>query len=71
MGYNGHVYRENEYVEVNSPDEVKRLTGYGCVVADPEKKEPDVVEVKEELPEVKKVVKDYIPSGKRKGVTKK
>lgn len=67
MGYNGHVYRVNEYVEVATSAEVKRLVSYGCVVKDSEKEKPDMDKGKVAAPEVSKTTKDYIPTGRGKG----
>jgi hypothetical protein len=50
MGYNDHVYRKGEYVEVDTPEEVKRLVGYGAVEKSPVKKE-----AAKELPRVQAV----------------
>ena len=49
MGYNGHIYRKGEYVEVNTPEEVKRLVGY------------DVVE---KYPVVEKAITELVPPQK-------
>lgn len=55
MGYNGHIYKKEEYVDVISSDEVERLLGYGVITvsplavavkADPEPiKEEEVVDI--------------------------
>ena len=35
MGYNGHVYRKGEYVDLDSPGDAKRLLGYPNVLVKP------------------------------------
>ena len=35
MGYNDHIYCKGEYVEVDTPEEVKRLVGYSAVEESP------------------------------------
>lgn len=62
MGYDGRVYRKGEYVDINSPDEVKRLLGYGVIFVNPL---PVAVKPDVELKEEKKVVGTSITKTKK------
>jgi hypothetical protein len=51
LGYNGEVYMQGKYIELESEKEVEELVSFGCVIVDPIVKAKEI-EVKVEEPKV-------------------
>lgn len=73
MGYNGHIYQEDEYVDVISSKEVERLLGYGVITVGmlPATATPDVEpESGKKITEQPKVADTSVVKGKRRSKKK-